>query len=177
MASSEYHFVTHWRVRGSIEEVADILGEPLDLVRWWPSVYLDVKEIKPGDENNIGRVIDLYTKGWLPYTLRWHFTVREVDYPNRIALDAEGDFNGRGVWTLSQDGEYADITYDWRIRADKPLLKYLSPLMKPIFSANHHWAMDKGLESLQIELARRSATSDEELAQIPEPPKATFVFR
>jgi len=32
---------------------------------------------------------------------------------------------------------FTDITYDWRIRADKPLLRYLSFVFKPIFSANH----------------------------------------
>ncbi len=176
MKSSDYHFVTNWRVNGTIEEVADILEDPLDLVRWWPSVYLDVKEIRPGDENHIGRVIDLYTKGWLPYTLKWQFTVVEVERPTGIVLEAKGDFNGHGVWTLKQDGEWADITYDWRISAEKPLLKWLSPMMKPIFSANHHWAMDKGLESLQIELQRRRATSPEELSQLPTPPQATFTF-
>ena len=37
--------------------------------------------------------------------------------------------------------EWVNIIYDWRIRANKPLLRYLSFIMKPIFSANHHWAM------------------------------------
>lgn len=176
MDSSVYHFVTHWRVRGAVEEVFDILSDPLDLVRWWPSVYLDVQEIAPGDENNIGRVIDLYTKGWLPYSLRWQFTVTEVERPTHIALKASGDFDGEGVWTLAQDGEFVNVEYDWRISAEKPLLKYLSFVMKPIFSANHHWAMDKGLESLKIELMRRQAQTAEELAQVPKPPGATFTF-
>jgi len=43
----------------------------------------------------------------------------------------------------------------WKIRADKPLLRDFSFLMKPLFSANHHWAMRKGEESLRLELARR----------------------
>jgi len=46
--------------------------------------------------------------------------------------------------------------------------------MKPIFSANHHWAMAKGEESLKLELARRHATSAEELARIPAPPQPTL---
>jgi hypothetical protein len=29
--------------------------------------------------------------------------------------------------------------------------------MKPIFAANHHWAMDQGERSLKLELARRHA--------------------
>jgi hypothetical protein len=45
--------------------------------------------------------------------------------------------------------------------------------MKPIFSANHRWAMAKGEESLKLELARRHAANQEELALIPAPPKPT----
>ena len=66
-----------------------------------------------------------------------------------------------------------DITYDWRIRADKALLKYLSFMFKPMFSANHRWAMAKGEESLKLELLRRYADSDAERAKAPAPPKAT----
>ena len=66
MAKNDYHFITHWRVKGTCDSVADILSDATDLVRWWPSVYLDVQEVEPGDENGIGKVISLYTKGWRP---------------------------------------------------------------------------------------------------------------
>jgi len=64
---------------------------------------------------------------------------------------------GRGIWTLVQDGEWVNVTYDWKIQATKPLLRRLSFLLKPIFAANHHWAMRKGDESLKLELERRHA--------------------
>lgn len=176
MAKNDYHFITHWRVQGTIEEVADILGNATDLVRWWPSVYLDVQEVEPGDETGIGKVISLYTKGWLPYTLRWQSRVTESNYPHSFALEASGDLVGRGIWTLEQEGEWTKITYDWKIRADKPLLSRLSFLLKPIFAANHHWAMAKGEESLKLELARRHAQTEEERQRIPPPPGASFRF-
>src|SRR6266496_3091286 len=103
MASSDYHFITHWRVRGTIDEIADIIGNAADLVRWWPSVYLDVRELEPGDADGVGKVIDLYTKGWLPYTLRWKFRVSEVRGGHGMTLEASGDFVGRGIWTFEQD--------------------------------------------------------------------------
>ena len=64
------------------------------------------------------------------------------------------------MWTFEQDGAFVDITYDWRLRAEKPLLRNLSFLMKPLFEANHRWAMAQGEESLRLELARRRATSE-----------------
>src|SRR5204862_6620367 len=93
---------TRWRVNGTADEVFDVLADPLALKRWWPSVYIDVKELKPGDpQTNVGRVIDLYTKGWLPYTLRWNFTVTESSRPSGFKLAAHGDFEGTGVWQIT----------------------------------------------------------------------------
>ena len=153
--SNEYAFTTHWRVQSTCQEISDILGNGPDLVRWWPSVYLDIQEVEPGDANGLGKVIKLHTKGWLPYTLRWQFRVTENRAPYGFSLEAWGDFVGIGVWTFVQDGSWVNITYDWRVRADKPLLRTFSFIMKPIFAANHHWAMRQGELSLQRELARR----------------------
>ena len=172
MASNDYHFITHWRVQSTIKEVSDIIGDASDLVRWWPSVYLGVEVLEPGDENGLGKVVSLYTKGWLPYTLRWQFRVTDVRQDG-FTLQAWGDFDGRGIWTFVQDGAWVNITYDWRISAEKPLLRYFSFIMKPIFAANHRWAMAKGEESLRLEIARRHAATAEELALVSAPPGAT----
>ena len=166
-----YHFITRWTVPATCKEVYDILGEPKDLARWWPSVYLDVQILDPGIPGGLGKKVDLYTKGWLPYTLRWQFEVTEVhpdDYSG-FSLVATGDFEGQGVWTFEQQGDQCEVVYDWQIRAEKPLLKYLSFLFKPIFSANHHWAMRKGLESLLLELRRHRGE-----AGVPPPPQPVF---
>lgn len=176
MRNNDYHFVTQWRVQGSVDEVREIVGDAAALPRWWPSVYLDVVVVEPGDESGVGRVVDLYTKGWLPYTLRWQFHVTEVQ-ANRIALEAWGDFVGRGIWTFAQEGDWVALTYDWRIRADKPLLRRLSFLLKPIFAANHHWAMARGEESLKLELRRRRAATPAARVAVPAPPGPTFVFK
>ena len=175
MPSNEYHFIAHWLVESSVQEVTHILSNAPDLARWWPSVYLDVQELAPGDGSGVGKEIGLYTKGWLPYTLRWQFRVTEVS-PSGFALEATGDFVGRGEWTFRQEGSMVIITYDWRIRADKPLLRTLSAVLKPLFSANHHWAMRMGEASLKLELARRRATTPAERAKIAPPPRPTFGF-
>jgi hypothetical protein len=168
--NDSYHFITRWRVPGTCGEVADILGDPLALPRWWPSVYLAVDELVPPDADGLGRRVRLHTRGWLPYTLNWEFEVVESRYPYGFALVASGDFDGRGVWTIAQDGPAVDIIYDWTLRAKKPLLRNLSFLLRPAFEANHRWAMAQGETSLKLELERRRATSREALAMIPPPP-------
>jgi hypothetical protein len=168
--SNDYHFVTRWRVEGTCGEVADVLGDPLALARWWPSVYLEVDELEPPDEHGLGRRVRLRTKGWLPYTIRWEFEVSDSRYPHGFTIVARGDFDGRGVWVFEQDGRFVHITYDWRLRAEKPLLRHLSGLLRPLFEANHRWAMAQGETSLRLELLRRRATSDGARAAVPAPP-------
>ena len=169
-AANAYHFLTRWRVEGTCGEVADILGDPLALPGWWPSVYLDVRQLEPPDARGVGRRVALVTKGWLPYTLRWEFQVIESRYPNGFSIVATGDFDGRGIWTISQDGPFVDVAFDWRLRADKPLLSRLSFLLKPLFEGNHRWAMGQGEQSLKLELLRRRASSAEARAAVPPPP-------
>jgi hypothetical protein len=170
MPLNEYEFLSQWRVEATCGEVADVLGDALGLVRWWPSVYLAVEQLAPPRADGTGRRVRLHTKGWLPYTLRWEFEIVESRYPHGFTLVASGDFEGRGVWTFVQDGPFVDIVYDWRISAEKPLLRNLSFVMKPLFEANHRWAMARGEESLALELQRRRATSDAGRMAVPEPP-------
>jgi len=172
MASKDYHFITHWHVPGKVKEVTDIIRDNEALVSWWPSVYLSVEELAPGNADGIGKVLSLYTKGWLPYTLRWQCRVSAI-HADGFSLVASGDFEGRGIWTFKQNGSWVDVTYDWKISAEKPLLRYFSFIMKPIFSANHHWAMARGEESLKLELMRRRASNAEERSQVPAPPAPT----
>jgi hypothetical protein len=172
MPDNAYHFITTWQVEATVEEVKRVLGDATGLTRWWPSVYLDVQQLEPGDETGMGSVVSLYTKGWLPYTLRWTFRTTEVK-PEGFTIEAYGDFVRRGIWTFEQEGTQVKVVYDWKITAEKPLLKRLSFLLKSIFSANHHWAMARGLESLVLELRRRRTVSPEAKAKIPAPPPAT----
>jgi hypothetical protein len=50
------------------------------------------------------------------------------------------------------------VTSDWKIRADKPLLRYLFLLLKPV-SINHRWAMAQGEKSLKAELGAHHAAT------------------
>ena len=169
-SAPSYSFRTEWRALGTPREVSDILEDPADLPRWWPSVYLDVETLDVGDERGVGRRARLHTRGWLPYTLRWELTVTESRSPHGFSIEAKGDLAGAGTWTLEESGAWTLVTYDWNVRAEKPLLRILSPLLRPVLAANHRWAMAQGEQSLKLELARRRATSAAARAQVPPPP-------
>ena len=166
---SDYEFFTEWRVAGTIDEVKAVLGDGANLPRWWPSVYLEVDVLEEGREDGLGAALDLHTKGWLPYTLRWTLRITEPITDTGFALTAEGDLEGTGRWVFRQEGPEVVITYDWRIHATKPLLRRLGWLLRPAFSANHTWAMARGEESLRLELRRRRGGE-----AVPPPPPATF---
>lgn len=157
--SANYSMTSDWYIEGDLEEIADILGDAEGYARWWSSVYLDMKVIEPGDEEKVGQVVDVYSRGWLPYTLQWRARVTESRRPFGFTVQSEGDFAGEGVWTLEQQRDNVHVRFTWNIRADKPLLRYFSFVLRPLFSANHGWAMRRGEEGLRRELARRRAVS------------------
>ena len=174
MPTNDYHFIDKWRVQGEVKEVADIIEDALSLPRWWPAVYFEVKEIEPGGEGGIGKLIELRAGGWLPYTLRIKFRTVESHYPYGFKMKANGDLEGTGIWIFEQDGRHVNVTYDWTINANKAIIRSLSFLLKPIFRSNHNWTMKRGEESLKLELLRRRARTPEEAARIPAPPRPSF---
>ena len=165
-----YHFLSRWRFQAAAEEIFAILSDPLEYPRWWPSVYLAAREVAPGR-------VRLLTRGWLPYKLRWDAQTEGTRPPELLAIRASGDFMGNGVLSVVQDGEFADVTFDWKLTAEKPLLRYLSFVLRPAFEANHRWAMEQGRKSLELELARYRATTVEEMNLVPPPPRAADLIR
>ena len=157
MRQPGFRLHTGWLVAAQIEEVAAILSEPERLPDWWPAVYLSVEVVDPGGPDGLGRTVAFHTRGWLPYTLRWRGRLVEDRRPHGWTIEATGDLAGRGVWTLVQQGDLAAIDYDWRIDVEKPLLRPLTPVLAPLYAANHRWAMARGREGLERELARRRA--------------------
>ena len=134
----------------------------------WPILAAQTHRLP--DEHGLNQRVRLRTKGWLPYTLLWEFVVTESRYPDGFAIEAFGDFVGRGVWTIAQDDDFVNVEFDWRIRAEKPLLQVLAPLLRPLLEANHRWAMGQGEASLNLELARRRAATDAARRSVPPPP-------
>jgi hypothetical protein len=157
-------------VPGTIAEVQAVLGDSGSLTRWWPSVYLGVVPVADGAPGGVGRTVEVFTTGWLPYTLRWTLRITEPMTETGFALAASGDLDGTGRWTFALDGPEVVITYDWRVTATKPLVARLSWLLRPVFEANHRWAMARGQESLALELRRRRNPA----ADVPPPPGPTF---
>jgi hypothetical protein len=151
----QYRFVDTWHVPAPPEEVYDILGDTLRIRTGGAPFVLDVS----GDDGppRPGRRASLVVRGFLPYKVRWSAVITHADRPHGFSMSLSGDFDGGGRWTLTPEGEGTRAELDWRPEVNKPLIRYLTPLLRPIFAKNHYWAMDRGQEGILRLIERRRA--------------------
>lgn len=155
MPANHYHFVTDWLLPAPREAVWPLLADATTYPAWWPGVYLEVIVEDGPTGVAVGRRTRFHTRGFLPYHLFWTAEVVEVDAPATLAIRAHGDFEGQGRWILTPHATGTRATLDWELDADKPLLRWLSPVARPIFAANHRWMMARGEDGLKAYLARQ----------------------
>jgi hypothetical protein len=70
-------------------------------------------------------------------------------------MTLEGDFEGGGEWTLEPAEGGTNATLDWRPIVNKPLVKNLTPVLRPLFRSNHTWTMKRGEKHIADYLAQR----------------------
>ena len=81
-----------------------------------------------------------------------------LESPRIVEAEVEGDLSGHGLWTLtptSSGGTH--VRFDWRVHADRWLLRVLSPLLRPAFRWNHNWAIARAMEGLEPYAQRAAA--------------------
>jgi uncharacterized protein YndB with AHSA1/START domain len=149
----EYVFIDEWDVDAPIEAVFDALADASTYPEWWRPVYIDVDCDGPPEA---GRVSKQHFKGRLPYTLRTTSEITRIDRPRSFTVDVVGDLTGRGEWTLTAIDRRVHVHFDWRVYADRPLLRTLTPLLRPLFRWNHNWSIARAREGLEA-YARRQA--------------------
>jgi len=153
-AEAPYLFVDEWDVDAPPEAVFDALADARTYPRWWTPVYLAAEADGPPA---VGTTARQHFKGRLPYTLKTSSTIVALDRPRRIEADVVGDLSGTGIWTLTAKNGGTHVRFDWQVNADRPLLRYLSPVLRPLFRWNHNWAIACAMRGLEP-YARRNAT-------------------
>jgi quercetin dioxygenase-like cupin family protein/uncharacterized protein YndB with AHSA1/START domain len=143
---SEYLFVDEWDVAAPPGAVFDALADARTYPRWWTPVYIDVDAEGPPA---LGKVSSQHFKGRLPYHLHTRSTITRLEPPFVVEGDVEGDLRGRGLWTLSEIPGGTHVRFDWRVFADRTLLRTLTPVLRPLFRWNHNWAIARAIEGLE----------------------------
>lgn len=147
-----YSFTDEWRIDGSAEEIYALLSCPKDYPDWWSDAFLRGE----GDSGPAapGKRARLLTRGWLPYTLTWELECIEAVPSSRLDSRIHGDFVGRGLWTITPlDTGGCSVVLEWNVVVRKPLVRHLSPVLRPLFRWNHRWAMRRGERRMQALLA------------------------
>ena len=148
----EYLFVDEWDVDAPAATVFDALADARTYPEWWKPVYIAAESDGPPE---IGRTARQHFKGRLPYHLHTTSTITRYERPHVLEAEVEGDLRGRGVWTLTPSDGTTHVRFDWSVFADKPLLRVLTPVLRPAFRWNHNWAIARAMEGLEPYAAGR----------------------
>jgi hypothetical protein len=60
---------------------------------------------------------------------------------------------------LNSKGNGTHVVLDWNPIVEKPVVKLLSPVLKPIFRWNHNWTMIRGQRQI-VEYMSKQANKD-----------------
>jgi quercetin dioxygenase-like cupin family protein/uncharacterized protein YndB with AHSA1/START domain len=162
--SNEYLFVDEWDVAAPREAVFDALADARTYPQWWTPVYVDVDADGPPV---LGKVSRQHFKGRLPYHLHTQSTITRLEWPSVVEGDVEGDLRGRGLWTLTEIPGGTHVRFDWRVFADRKLLRTLTPVLRPVFRWNHNWAIARAMEGLEPYAQRTAQSASAETVALP----------
>jgi quercetin dioxygenase-like cupin family protein/uncharacterized protein YndB with AHSA1/START domain len=155
-ASHEYVFVDEWDVAAPPEATFAALADARTYPEWWRPVYLDVSAEGPP---TLGKVSRQHFKGRLPYHLRTRSRIVRLEPPRVVAAEVDGDLRGHGTWTLTPVPGGTHVRFDWRVHADRRLLRLLTPLLRPAFRWTHNGAIARAMDGLEPYARRASAAA------------------
>jgi uncharacterized protein YndB with AHSA1/START domain len=152
--AGEYVFVDEWDVAAPREAVFQALADARTYPDWWTPTY---EAVESGGPPKVGRTSRQRFGGKLPYTLKTESTIVRMEPPEEFEVAVTGDLRGRGVWTLTEHDGVVHVRFDWRVFADRALLRYLTPVLRPVFRWNHNVAIKAAMRGLEPYALRRAA--------------------
>ncbi|GAB4112642.1 MAG: SRPBCC family protein [Tibeticola sp.] len=158
MPASHFDLVSHWHIPAPVDRVWAAITDPESWPRWWPYVR-QVQALREGDATGIGciRRIDWSTR--LPYRIVVEVEVIESVRMERLRARSRGQLEGEGLWLLRAAGGHTDVTYVWRVRLLQPWMRWLAPVLAPVFRWNHDGVMGAGEAGLRRHLRQTDATA------------------
>ena len=152
VADHRYRFRSTWRLTDPVEVVWDVLEAVPAYPSWWPQVRsVSIVELA---------AVRVTCRSALPYSLV--FTSRPARRePSAGVLEArlDGDLEGWSRWTLIDDGSGGTVAvFDEEVVVNRPLLRAIEPVARPVLRLNHRWMMRGGRRGLAAFLAARRAT-------------------
>jgi hypothetical protein len=163
MGSNAYRFVEQWTIPDfSPREVYAVISEARLLPEWWTGVYLSVEPFDgEWEPPRVGGRVRAVARGFLPYNLHFVLESTVLEPGKVVEVRIQGDLDGTWRATLSADGRGTRVDIEEQVLAEKPLIRVLSPLLKPLFAWNHLWTTPRGEAGLRTYLAEHRAGAEE----------------
>lgn len=151
-----FDLVSHWRLDAPVPRVWRAITETEQWPRWWPGV-VGVRKLRSGDGTGVGLLQQITFRAGLGYRLHLQLEVTEVLTEERLRARAAGTLAGEGIWLMKQAaperGGHTDVTFVWRVTLPPGLLRWLAPVLAPLFRWNHRRVMRAGRIGLAHYLA------------------------
>lgn len=144
---NSYELVSHWHFAAPIDCIWDGLYAVEAWPKWWKYVQ-SVEELEPGDATGLGAVRRYTWGSRLPYSLSFLMRTTVVKSPHLLEGVAQGELNGVGRWSLSQEGVTTHVQYDWQVSTSRAWMNALAPILAPMFRWNHDEVMAEGARGL-----------------------------
>lgn len=164
--TNSYYFLNVWSLPAEPSQVWPYIVDGKAYPEWWGMVYDKVESLNELTNEQVGAKAAVTAHGRLPYHIHFTSEITQVEAPALLSLKAYGDLIGNGTWRLTPTSEGTQVTFEWIVEADKPILRLLSPLVKPMLEDNHRWTMHEGEKALKALLKEskqpsHQATMDE----------------
>ena len=156
----EFELRSSWALDAEVGELLRVFDDPMSLTNWWSTVFMRGEIMSEGDDQNVGMTARFFTKGLLPHTFQFTARIDRIEDADAILIRTWGDFDGHCDIVLSDGAGCALIHIRWQVTPHQPYIRRLIRLFRPIFVANHRWAMRRGREGLQQEVLRRRHQQD-----------------
>ncbi len=167
-------FLTRWELEASAGEVWALLADARDLPYWWPAAFLHARQIEEGDGSGVGRVVEVVTAAFVPWTLRWTIRTTLSEPGARVAVEAAGDVEGMGLWAFEPYGNRVVIRFRFLGGISGRVGRHLPSVARPLFRRSYTWAMERGFTSLMLEVWRRRTNDPAARAWLPSSPPPVF---
>jgi uncharacterized protein YndB with AHSA1/START domain len=159
-----FQLVSEWYLAAPPEAVWAVLREAESRPQWWRGMRR-VQLLITGGDNDEGAVRRTWWTSRLPYGVVIDFTTRAAEKPQLLVVEASGDLVGMGRWELAAIPVGTRVRYVLQVLPTKAWMRWLAPLLAPVFVWNHHAMMRDGAigmaQRLGVELIdyRKGGTS------------------
>jgi hypothetical protein len=142
-----YRFRSEWCLDAPPRATYSVLEQVVGYAAWWP----EVRRARLVEVDSC----EVVCRSLLPYQLSMVLRPSRVD-PESGVLEAaiDGDLEGFARWTVGSRPSGSHLVFEEEVTVTKRSLRWLAPLARPAFRANHAAMMRHGRSGLTAHLRR-----------------------